>query len=562
MKRHHPKRSRGHAQPPFERRDVPLDALRAILDRAKSVLSAEDHAQLWAAVDTLAFLTQQIGAQGATIARLRKLFYGATSEKTRKVLGDAPGEASDGSTPGADEGAGPKDASTAQAEKKPRKGHGRNGAAAYLGAERKPVSHPSLGHGQACPGCTKGKVYRQLEPALLLRIHGVGPLSASRYELERLRCNLCGEVFTAPPPPGVGDKKYDESAAAMIGLLNYGCGLPFNRLERLGENLGIPMPAATQWEVVAEAAQALEPAWTQLVHEAAQGEVVYIDDTHMKVLELADVIQQELAKGETDRTGVFTSGVVATVGEQRCALFFTGRRHAGENLAKVLAQRSAALPAPIQMSDALACNTAGDFEAIVANCLAHARRYFVDLVESFPDEVRHVLETLRDVYRYDAEARQDKLSPEERLSFHQAQSGPLMADLKTWLKAQTDERRVEPNSPLGGAIQYMENHWNELTLFLRQPGAPLDNNICERALKKAILHRKNSLFYRTENGAHVGDVFMSLIYSAELCRENAFEYLVALQRHPEAVALAPANWMPWNYRVTLDQLASGPRPPP
>jgi transposase len=382
------------------------------------------------------------------------------------------------------------------------------------------------------------------------------------YELERLRCNLCGEVLTASPPPGVGSKKYDETAAAMIGLLKYGCGLPFNRVQRLGDNLGIPMPAATQWEVVETAAKVLEPVWVELVHLAAQGEVVHIDDTKAKVLELSTQLQKELASGEGNRTGIFTSGVISTVEGRQLALFFTGRNHAGENLSKVLAQRSSELEAPILMCDALSRNTSGDFDAIVANCLAHSRRHFVDVVSRFPDEVRHVLHTLRDVYRNDAEARKRGMSAEQRLCFHQQHSGPLMQDLQRWLQSLLDERKVEPSSSLGGAIYYMQNHWEQLTLFLRHPDAPLDNNIVERSLKRAILHRKNSLFYKTENGAHVGDVLMSLIHTAELSGINPFEYLVALQLNHEAVALAPGEWMPWSYKDALDSLGVSSPPQP
>ena len=128
-----------------------------------------------------------------------------------------------------------------------------------------------------------------------------------------------------------------------------------------------------------------------------------------------------------------------------------------------------------------------------------------------------------------------------------------MEALHAWLNRQFDDKRVEPNSALGGAISYMLKHWDRLTLFLRQPGAPLDNNVCERALKKAILHRKNALFYRTLNGARVGDLFMSLIHTCELNQVNPFDYLTQLQHHADAVALAPERWMPWNYRDTLSE---------
>jgi hypothetical protein len=248
---------------------------------------------------------------------------------------------------------------------------------------------------------------------------------------------------------------------------------------------------------------------------------------------------------------------------QRIALFMTGRQHAGENLADVLAQRAAELAAPIQMCDALSRNTSGELATIVASCIAHARRRYVEVASRFPEECRYVLETLGEVYRIDAEAKARGLTADERLCLHQAQSGPVMAELEQWMATQISEHRVEPNSGLGQAIGYMQRHWQRLTLFLRASGAPLDNNVCERALKKAILHRKNALFYKTQNGARVGDLFMNLIHTAELCEVNPFDYLVALQRHVEAVSDAPGRWMPWNYTAALAELttsATGPGP--
>jgi hypothetical protein len=117
-------------------------------------------------------------------------------------------------------------------------------------------------------------------------------------------------------------------------------------------------------------------------------------------------------------------------------------------------------------------------EILVANCLAHGRRQFVEVVQNFPEECRHVLEMLGEVYRYDAEARDGALTAEERLRFHQEHSGPVMEKLHGWLEAQFAERKTEPNSGLGKAITYLMRHWKALTTFLREAGAPLDNNIC------------------------------------------------------------------------------------
>ena len=548
-----------------KRQPIELGVLEAIIERAKSSpLSEDDHEKLKAAIETLAFITRELESKRVSIIRLKKLLFGASTEKTSRLFGDsaesdAAEPASDGAEHQAD-GAGPSEPSTG-AQKPKRKGHGRNGAVAYRGAKNVKVPHTSLERGQRCTACGKGKLYPLEEPAVLVRVTGMAPLGATVYECERLRCNGCGQVLTAQAPEGVGAAKYDESAPAMIGLLKYGCGLPWNRLERLQKGLGIPLPATTQWELVRDAEPALAPVYEELTRQAAQGEVLHNDDTTAKILELMvaagpiepgpDPPACEPSDDKSARTGVFTTGIVSVVAEHRIALFFTGRKHAGENLAEVLAHRAAALGPPIQMSDALPTNTAGDFETIMANCNAHARRRFVDVVDAFPDECRYVIETLREVYRHDAQARALALTAEQRLAYHQERSGPMLADLEQWLARQFDEKLVEPNSGLGEAIGYMRKHWSKLTLFLRVPGTPLDNNIAERALKKAILHRKNALFYKTLNGARVGDTFMSLIHTTELSDGDPFDYLVALLRNQKAVAKDPAAWMPWNYRDAL-----------
>jgi transposase len=535
-------------QSPIERIDVSTEELEAFLEQARPTLSEDGYQKLRAAIRTLGYVTELLEKQETTLASLRQLLCHASTEKTAKVLEQAGIKAGEKKPKPSGTEAAP------QVPKSPVAGHGRNGVAAYRGARQIAVPHASLKSGDRCPDCQRGKIYSQRDPGVLVRIQGQAPIAATVYELEKLRCNLCGEVFTAAAPDGVGEKKYDETAASMIALLRYGSGFPWNRLEGLEESLGIPLPAATQCEIVAETAVTLRPALQELMRQAAQGEVVHNDDTSMRVLSLdrdADI--------SPERTGVFTSGLVWIFRGHRVALFFTGCKHAGENLAEVLKQRPPGLPPPIQMCDALSRNVPKlpqPLQTVLANCNAHSRRNFVKVTPSFPEECRFVLETLGEVYGYDEQARAQGLSAEERLHFHQEHSGPVMEKLHIWCNVQFGERKVEPNSGLGQAIAYLLRHWEKLTLFLRAAGAPLDNNLVERALKKAILHRKNSLFYKTRNGAQMGDLFMSLIHTCELNGVNPFDYLTALQRHAQALAANPAEWMPWNYRETLARAAA------
>jgi transposase len=569
--------------------ELDMKKLEDVLRRAEAALREEDYETIKAVVESYAYLADLVGNKNTTIARLRQLLFGAKTEKTSAVLGGkkvspaAPTEVATASTAMSGEGnlaaaSGPVPDGD-QAAETPGQGHGRKGADAYTGAEKIEVPHESLQPGDPCPKCVDGTVYETGRPGVLVRLVGQAPLRALVYYLQKLRCNLCGTVFTAQPPEGVGAKKYDATAGSMIALLKYGTGVPFHRAEKLQEGLGVPLPASTQWEIVEAQAKRAEPVFEELLRQAAQGDVLHNDDTGVKILEMMGepARQAALAEEKTDdaaadsvedggegstpppkaeRRGMFTTGIVSTREGHKIALFLSGRQHAGENLKDVLTRRAAELPPPIQMCDALTRNAPAELKTLLANCLAHGRRQFVDVADQFPEECRHVLEAFSVVYHNDARAKARHLSPEERLLFHQAESSPAMEELHVWLVQQFDQRRVEPNSALGGAISYLLRHWEELTLFLRVPGAPLDNNICERALKKAIRHRRNSLFYKTNHGAHVGDVFMSLIHTCELGGANPFDYLTELDRHADEAGANQQQWMPWNYRQALDGTAA------
>jgi transposase len=390
--------------------EVNLDELDRIIDRGTRAPLSESEGQKLKAV---------IHAMAEKLVRKRN------TEKTSAVL---PPDAVPAGTPETS-------ASTPA-------GHGRRGAAAFTGARRVSVTHATLHAGDRCPECLKGKVYRQKEAATLIRFVGHAPVEATVFEMERLRCNACQQVFTADEPEMAGPEKYTVTVVAMIALLKYGTGVPFKRLERLQEQLGMPLAATTQWDLVAAAAQLMRPVLEALIRLAAQGSVMHNDDTSMRILRLT-------REPGDKRTGTFTSGIVSLVGVWTIALFFTGWKHAGENIADVLNQRAGELPAPIQMCDALSRNTPKGVETLIANCLAHGRRQVVEVVENFPEECRYVLETLGGVYHCDALAREQKLSPDERRRFHQEHSGPLMKGLHEWMEAQLAEHKTEPNSGLG-----------------------------------------------------------------------------------------------------------------
>ena len=539
-----------------ERIDISLSKLKAIIDRSeKEPLSDEDRQILLSVSETLHFVTEQLDKKSISLARLRNLLFGASTESLKNLTKKATDQDADDSGKTDEDSKDKKQ----EGEKVKPKGHGRNGADAYTGADKVKVPHETIKPGDPCRNCEKGTLYKMAKPKTLVRVTGNAPVNATVYEMERFRCNLCGKIFTAKVPDDIGDEKYDAESISMMATLKYGTGLPFNRLQGLQGNLGIPLPASTQWGIINRPRLIFSAAHEELIRIAAQGKVVHNDDTPMKITDLPPPdhpdddksADKKDGKKGSKRTGTFTSGVVSVSDEYLVALFFTGHNHAGENLASVLQHRADELDPPIQMCDALSRNIPNDLATLMSNCLIHGRRNFVDVFGLWPKEVLYVVKLLAKVYDNDAHARKEGLSDHQRLAYHQAHSRPLMDELKDWMNAQFEQKLVEPNSSLGGAITYMFNHWEKLTLFLREPGAPLDNNLCERALKKAILHRKNSYFYKTKEGAQVGDMFMSLIHTCELNKVNAFDYLTQLQKNAAAVVLSPGNWMPWNYPQTM-----------
>ena len=499
-----------------------------------------------------------------TLKRLQTLVFGTRRRRCPPAVSGASAASADVAGRGAEAGVGAAgdaalDGETSGAEGRAprsgghRPGYGRLGAERYEGAARIECRHEVLRVGEVCPVCGQGRLYA-LPPGVEMRIDGNALLSAIRYEVEKLRCSACGEVFTAPLPVEAGTEKYSPRARAVLAIGRYYLGLPLYRVQGYQAMLGVPLPDATQWDQIEKVGDCSYVVFEHLEALAAQGELIYQDDTAVRILTLMKANHAIQAHAEAiglarskERTGMFTTAFVVKVGEQIICLYYSGRAHAGENLATLLEQRAVDRAKPLVMSDALSRNEVDETAVMRCHCLAHGRRQFSDIADVFPVECQVVLEVLTQVFDHDEAARVQQMSPEARLTYHQAYSGPLMDALKGWLDTQMAERLVEPNSSLGKAIGYMQSHWETLTRFLHIQGAPLDNNIVERALKLCIRQRKNSLFYATEHSAYIASVLTSLIAPCLYAGVNALHYLVALQEHRSEVFADPAAWLPWTY---------------
>jgi len=530
--------------PPSGRIQLSPKEFEALLQRlAQQRLEPKDYELLIQVVQAMGWMSHELEEKNLSIRRLQRIF-GIKTESSKNLLKNDEQE----NDPE------PKDGSSGSGgteSEKTRKGHGRNGADAYTGAMRIRIQHDGCQSGDPCPECPKGRLYELSNPGIVIRVKGQSPIQATIYDLQKYRCNLCGQVFTAKLPEGVGDKKYDETAGAMLALMRYGGGFPHYRLKRFQDNLGIPLPESTQWDIIEQAADTTQYVYKELIRQAAQGEILHNDDTTMRIL---SKMKERPSKGE--RKGVFTTGILSVKDQQQISLYITGNQHAGENIRDILRNRGPTLNPPIQMCDALSRNLPKDFEVILANCMTHGRRHFADLLHIFPEKCRYVIEQIAKVYHNDEITKNQAMSPLNRLAYHQQHSKPVMDNLKKWIQDQLGQKQVEPNSSLGKAFNYMLRHWDALTRFLVIPGCPLDNNIVERCLKSAIMHRKNSLFFKTELGAHVGDIFMSIIQTCRLAKVNPFHYLTQILKNHHDVFKYPHSWMPWNYQSALSTISN------
>jgi hypothetical protein len=521
-----------------KRLDMTEAELEAFFQRLeKDELTESDRKNIKEIMAAFIWMAQKLEDKELSIKRLQRLF-GIKTEKSENLFGPKKDKDKDdkGDGPG---GSAPAPEKNENTESKPK---GKNGAADYPTAERIFYPHESLKVGDPCPSCKRGTIY-PFGVGTVLRLTGQPPIVATIHQPEQLRCSACLELFTAQLPSDIAQERADPAAKATVVTFRYGVGLPFYRMEKLSEMYQVPLPDSTQWDMAEDVTEAAYPAFNALMGFAAQGSLFNSDDTGMRVVSLK---KQLLAEG-AERTGIFSTGILSKVGGHEVALFFTGNKHAGENMTELLKRRSPGLAPPSLMCDALSRNKPKGVEVVYGNCMDHARRDFVDLIPKYETECRYFIERLGWIYLYDREAKKLKLDDNARLIYHQAKSLPIMEELKLWCEQKFAQKEVEPNSPIGKSLQYFLNHFTELAEFCRTPGMPLSNAAVERLIKTAVLHRKNSLFYMTVMGALVGDVLMSLIQTAKRSGANVLDYLTRLQVHAADVKKNPDAWLPWNY---------------
>lgn len=533
--------------PPKEPKHIEMTSaeVEALLEHLQSgKLSEEEREQLKGLVLAVFWMGQKLEDKELSIRKLQRLF-GIKTEAASKLFGSknpGGGDSGAGNATGGTEGDG--DSATP-----PSGGSGRHGAADYPDAEKIFHSHESLKAGDKCPECGRGTLFHYGYGSFL-KLVGQPAIKAEIHMPEQLRCSACLMLFTAKLPDDITQGRADPTAKSMVALFRYGSGIPFYRNEGLQEFLRTPLPDSTQWDMAEDVANSALPIYRELLEEAASMDLMHSDDTGGRIISLMKALKESNA----ERKGIFTTGILAKSDGKEICLMFTGNRHAGENVQALLDKRPEGLPMIKLMCDALNRNEPKKTKVILGNCNDHARREWVDLIPAKgdpPEECVYFITRLGLVYHNDEIA--SKMTPKERLAYHKKESRSIMDELKSWCETSLDEKKIEPNSGMGGAMKYFIRHYDELVKFTQIEGMPMSNAAVERLLKTVVLHRKNSLFYKTENGAAVGDILMSIIQTAKRTGINIFEYLTQIQLNRSDVAKNPKAWLPWAYQAARRQ---------
>lgn len=552
--------------------DFTPEQIEALIERLdKQALAKEDYPVLTNLIKAIVWMNFSLQEKQLSIQRLRSIF-GIKTESAKSLAklmaqAQADEEAATAASNQTDEelaepiqnvesdqNGEPEEDAPAKKDPPEKKGkHGHRHPSEYTQAKILEIAHESLKKGSPCPSCDKGKLFN-LSPGSVIRIIGQPWLQVEIYRPERLRCSVCGKTFTANLPPEVAAKsRAASSAKAIVSLLKYRGGVPFYRQGQIQDILGAPISPSEIWQMTEDVADAVQPVYAVLCEHASAAELVQNDDTKARILSvMKDREERKGTPDEDKRTGIFTTAILAVLQniDVKIALFFTGTKHAGENLDDLLNKRPKGLSIPLQQCDG-GHNIPEHHDTHLSNCNAHARRKFYELVTTWPKIVVKIIGWYSKVFANEKQAPSDPLL---RLKWHQDHSASVMQEMKNYCDTLIQQKEIEPNSSMGKAIAYLNNHWEGLTLFLRMPGIPLDNNASERLIKQSVRNRKNAYFYRNETGAKIGDILMSVMETCILNNINPWEYLVAIQEYQKDVRKNPSLWVPWSYETRLKEL--------
>lgn len=440
-------------------------------------------------------------------------------------------------------------------EREKPKGHGRNPHSAFTNASNIFYALPESILGTQCKKCGGGMA--KYTPQIQIVIKGQPSFVAERHIAERFTCKCCNHSVVASTPEikgGIGKSViYDPSAIAMLIVLHYGAFIPFNRIDFLHKSWGVPFASSNQWDVIAEAYERLKPLYDAIILYAVFNVVgIRFDDTGSIVWALKSLIKEQLSQPGVDpksvRSGINASALLMDTPEGLITLFFTGIHHAAEIFEKMLEKRNPEAEPLTKVTDHANKNYVADNDSTISgSCHTHIYLKFFPAKEAWPNEYAIVAEAYYNIYQNDKYAKDQNLSPQERLVYHQNNSTQWLNNIHKVCQDLLQSRKIDRSDIIWPAVSIVINQWELMNKFLEVPGIPLDTNDVERTLIQIVKYLAASFGYKTQNGADKGDMAMSLIATARNFDLEPVEYLRHCLENYKDLAENPDKYLPWNY---------------
>lgn len=500
------------------------------------------------------FLSMKVEQQRIACTKLQKISFGNQSES---FLFDYPEKASENEIDPIIEDKNEHEEEYNENKTKKKRSSGKIKLSELKNAEKVLVTPNDI---KECPSCHKETLnqgYTEKQTLVL----AMPLLKVKVFHMPSLRCSCCQHVEKSAIPEELNPQnkigRYHHSAVSILASFRYQFGMPAYRFEFLSAQVGARIPDATQWDLMEHAAKKLRHFYQYLKdYSAHQAQVLHADDSPFLIVDLRKDLkkQKENAILNGQKTNGITiatrtTNVTALFPEGKIVLYFFGSEHAGNRLSVFCNQRTNSEKVVI-MTDALSSNTKNvdENKAEFSLCNVHARRNFYDLREHNTEKVDKILILYRDIFLNDRKSKKKRHNPTERLLFHKTHSLLLMEKILHICQSELNEKSVEPNSTLAKAYKYIIRHFKKLCAFCELKNAPLENNLSERMLKIAIRYRRNSLFFKNQNGADVGAIITSILATAYVNEINSIEYLTNLLNNSKTIMKNPEKWLPWNYK--------------
>lgn len=331
---------------------------------------------------------------------------------------------------------------------------------------------------------------------------------------KKYACKSCEETIITAKSPKQPFPKSIATAGLVASVIDakFNRHLPLYRQEDIFKSMGVEISRTNLSNWVVKAAELLKPIVDAMATQIKEYDVAYADETVLQVLN-----EQGKCATSTSYMWLFSGGPP----QKRC---FVYQYHPSRQDA-IAKQFFESFKGYLHADCYSAYVNLDKTRVKHVACIAHARRYFVDVVKATknkPGIAKTAVEWFAKLYTIEKQLKEDKATTEQIAQARFAEAKPILAQFKQWLL--TQQKTVLPKSPLGKALYYSIKHWDSLTQYINDGRLEIDNNRSERAIKPFVIGRKNWLFNTSTKGADASSILFSLVQTCKEHNVDVFAY--------------------------------------